>query len=84
MASQKEHRQQNTIGKPSLVYREASVVIGYFELVVIIVSLRKCNIEYGVDLFIYKYFQLTAECYQQKCDTLPLEQPTVTRQNWWR
>ena len=59
-------------------------MIGYFELVVIIVSLGKCNIEYGVDLFIYKYFQLTAECDQQKYDTLPLEQLTVTRQNWWR
>ena len=80
----KEHQQQTTIGKPSLVYQEASVMIGYFELVVIIVSLRKCNIEYGVDLFIYECFQLTAECDQQKYDTLPLEQLTVTRQNWWR
>ena len=80
----KEHQQQTTIRKPSLVYQEASVMIGYFELVVIIASLRKCNIEYGVDLFIYKCFQLTAECDQQKYDTLPSEQLTITRQNLLR
>ena len=80
----KEHQQQTIIGKPSLVYQEASVTIGYFELMVIIVSLRKCNIGYGVDSFIYKCFQLAAECDQQKYDTLPSEQLTMTRQNWWR
>ena len=55
----------------------------HFQIVVIIASLRECNIEYGVDFFIHETFQLTAEFNQHKYNTLPSELLTVTGQNWW-